>query len=126
MAPTRELASQIHLEAKKLCFDSNLQTSCVYGGVKARAQLSELAGGIDILVATPGNATAMPTVLPVLRTGGRWNALRALKQLVSLRKSIEAMAVFVFKVLRDFRNDTNCLRAFVFANTTAASIRLAV
>jgi superfamily II DNA/RNA helicase len=57
MAPTRELASQIHLEAQKLCHGSNLRAVCVYGGAKARPQLSELARGCDVLVATPGRLT---------------------------------------------------------------------
>lgn len=54
LAPTRELASQINLEAKKLCFDSSLRSTVVYGGADIRSQLSELASGTDVLVATPG------------------------------------------------------------------------
>jgi superfamily II DNA/RNA helicase len=32
LAPTRELASQIHLEARKICFGSDIKTVTVYGG----------------------------------------------------------------------------------------------
>ena len=54
LAPTRELAIQIDLEAKKLCNRSGLSPVVVYGGAKARPQLLELARGVDICVATPG------------------------------------------------------------------------
>ena len=54
LAPTRELASQIHHEAVKLCFGSGHRCLCVYGGASASGQLSQLALGVDILVATPG------------------------------------------------------------------------
>jgi len=54
LAPTRELASQIHLEALKLTFSSQIVSVVVYGGVSARDQLQGLARGADIVVATPG------------------------------------------------------------------------
>jgi DEAD/DEAH box helicase len=54
LAPTRELASQIHVEAKKLCHNSDVKAVVVYGGAEIRAQLTELATGCDIIVATPG------------------------------------------------------------------------
>ena len=54
VAPTRELAIQIELEAQKLTYSSNLRTRVCYGGVPSREQLLQLASGVDILVATPG------------------------------------------------------------------------
>jgi ATP-dependent RNA helicase DDX3X len=54
LAPTRELAAQIHLESKKLCFDSQLRSLVLYGGSEIRNQLSDLSFGCDIIVATPG------------------------------------------------------------------------
>ena len=58
LAPTRELASQINLEAKKLTFQHpSLICVCVYGGANSRGQLAEMAGGVDLLVATPGRLT---------------------------------------------------------------------
>ena len=57
MAPTRELASQIHLEAQKLCNRSGLRPVVVYGGADQRKQIRELAFGVDIIVATPGRLT---------------------------------------------------------------------
>jgi len=53
-APTRELASQIHKEAQKLTWGSQITCVVVYGGVSIRAQLTQLAMGADIVVATPG------------------------------------------------------------------------
>mmetsp|Transcript_50800 Transcript_50800/g.114040 ORF Transcript_50800/g.114040 Transcript_50800/m.114040 type:complete len:379 (+) Transcript_50800:3-1139(+) len=57
LAPTRELCSQIHLEAKKLAFRSQVRAGEVYGGVDAKPQLVDLARGIDIVTATPGRLT---------------------------------------------------------------------
>jgi ATP-dependent RNA helicase DDX3X len=54
LAPTRELACQIHTESKKLCHNSDMKTVVVYGGSDIRSQLSELSTGCDIIVATPG------------------------------------------------------------------------
>jgi len=54
LAPTRELASQIHLEALKLTYSSQIVSVVVYGGVSVRDQLQGLARGADIVVATPG------------------------------------------------------------------------
>lgn len=54
LAPTRELAAQIHesitVYAKHLPLCSNI----VYGGVKINRQISRLQSIVDILVATPG------------------------------------------------------------------------
>ena len=49
MAPTRELASQIDLEAQKLTNRSALRPVCVYGGADQRAQAS--GGAPDVAVA---------------------------------------------------------------------------
>ena len=57
LAPTRELATQIELEAQKLTFQSPVICACVYGGANARGQLQECAAGPDIIVATPGRLT---------------------------------------------------------------------
>ena len=54
MAPTRELASQIELEAQKLTNRSPLRSVAVYGGADQRKQARELALGVDLIVATPG------------------------------------------------------------------------
>jgi ATP-dependent RNA helicase DDX3X len=62
LAPTRELASQIELEAEKLCFNNpELQPVAVYGGASQRKQLRDLAfagnESAAIVVATPGRLT---------------------------------------------------------------------
>ncbi|KAL0210763.1 hypothetical protein P9112_009061 [Eukaryota sp. TZLM1-RC] len=54
LAPTRELASQIHVECKKFAFKTGLRSVVVYGGAPQGPQLRELKFGCDILVATPG------------------------------------------------------------------------
>lgn len=57
LAPTRELCSQIHLEALKLTFASPIRCSEIYGGVDAKPQLKELAQGVDVVTVTPGRMT---------------------------------------------------------------------
>ena len=54
MAPTRELASQIHDEARKFTYMTGLSPVVVYGGADVRQQMRELERGCDILTATPG------------------------------------------------------------------------
>lgn len=54
LAPTRELAIQIHSAALSLAQRSGLKVCVVYGGANKGSQLGELSGGVDILIATPG------------------------------------------------------------------------
>ncbi|CAJ1376130.1 unnamed protein product [Effrenium voratum] len=54
LAPTRELATQIHDEAVKFASASGCSSACVYGGQPKREQLPAVRAGAPILVATPG------------------------------------------------------------------------
>jgi ATP-dependent RNA helicase DDX46/PRP5 len=54
MAPARELAIQIHAEAKKLCKPLGITTTCVYGGAAVREQIDSLKRGSQLVVCTPG------------------------------------------------------------------------
>ncbi|KAF9889873.1 hypothetical protein FE257_006963 [Aspergillus nanangensis] len=54
IAPTRELATQIFDEARRLCYRSMLRPCVVYGGAPVRLQREELQKGCDILIASPG------------------------------------------------------------------------
>ena len=54
VAPTRELATQIFDEARRLCYRSMLRPCVIYGGAPVREQLEELGKGCDVLIATPG------------------------------------------------------------------------
>ena len=53
-APTRELAHQIYIEAKKFAKPYNLRVAAVYGGVSKFDQFKELKAGCEIVIATPG------------------------------------------------------------------------
>ncbi len=57
IAPTRELACQIHDEARKFSYHTGLRSVVVYGGANIGNQLRERERGCDILVATPGRLT---------------------------------------------------------------------
>jgi ATP-dependent RNA helicase DDX3X len=59
LAPTRELAAQIHVEASKFAFESGILCCIIYGGADMREQRAELDRGCDILIATPGRLTDM-------------------------------------------------------------------
>jgi ATP-dependent RNA helicase DDX3X len=54
LAPTRELAQQIHEEAKRFCYATGIASVCIYGGAEVREQLRMIERGCDLLVATPG------------------------------------------------------------------------
>ena len=54
VVPTRELATQIFDEARRLCYRSMLRPCVVYGGAPSGEQMDELRKGCDVLVATPG------------------------------------------------------------------------
>ena len=54
IAPTRELVSQIHMQAKKFSHNTGVRAQVVYGGTHVRTQLSRLQNGCEILVGTPG------------------------------------------------------------------------
>ncbi|XP_076059870.1 putative ATP-dependent RNA helicase vasa-like isoform X2 [Oratosquilla oratoria] len=54
VAPTRELAIQIHCEARKFSIGSYLRCVVVYGGTSVGHQLRNIESGCQVLVATPG------------------------------------------------------------------------
>eukprot|EP01060_Flectonema_neradi_P036637 TRINITY_DN710_c3_g1_i1.p1 TRINITY_DN710_c3_g1~~TRINITY_DN710_c3_g1_i1.p1 ORF type:complete len:583 (+),score=158.65 TRINITY_DN710_c3_g1_i1:73-1749(+) len=54
LAPTRELAVQIHDEAKKFGNNSRMVSVAVFGGVPSGQQIRELRKGCHLVVATPG------------------------------------------------------------------------
>jgi superfamily II DNA/RNA helicase len=54
LAPTRELATQIHATVEPLATTAGLSSTTVFGGVAQSRQVSALNGGIDVLVACPG------------------------------------------------------------------------
>ncbi|XP_024977694.1 DEAD-box ATP-dependent RNA helicase 46-like isoform X1 [Cynara cardunculus var. scolymus] len=54
LSPTRELATQIQVEALKFGKSSKILCTCLYGGAPKGPQLRELDRGTDIVVATPG------------------------------------------------------------------------
>lgn len=54
IAPTRELASQIFLEARKFSHGSMLRPVVCYGGTSVGHQLRQLEQGAHIVIGTPG------------------------------------------------------------------------
>lgn len=54
LAPTRELAIQIHEDAKTLASGTQFRIQVVYGGADYEKQRQRLDNGVDILIGTPG------------------------------------------------------------------------
>lgn len=54
LAPTRELAIQIHKDAVKFGSDLGLRFALIYGGVDYDKQRAQLQEGADVIIATPG------------------------------------------------------------------------
>lgn len=54
LAPTRELAIQIHSDAELLGKHTKLRIGVVYGGAAYETQREQLRAGVDILIGTPG------------------------------------------------------------------------
>lgn len=54
LAPTRELAIQIHKDAVKFGADLGLRFALIYGGVDYDKQRELLTQGVDVIIATPG------------------------------------------------------------------------
>jgi ATP-dependent RNA helicase RhlB len=54
MAPTRELAVQIHNDAKLLSEETNLTCGLIYGGEGYENQRQQLQNGVDIIIGTTG------------------------------------------------------------------------
>lgn len=54
LAPTRELASQIHKECKTYLAAYQLRAVAAYGGSDLKANIADMKRGTEILVATPG------------------------------------------------------------------------
>ncbi|MGH8276324.1 MAG: DEAD/DEAH box helicase, partial [Steroidobacteraceae bacterium] len=54
VAPTRELAVQIHHDALTLGAHTGLRHSVVFGGIDYEKQRQEVAAGCEVLIGTPG------------------------------------------------------------------------
>src|SRR5688572_9529337 len=54
LAPTKELTLQISEHALQLSRYTDLRILALYGGVGPKAQIEQLAHGVDIIIATPG------------------------------------------------------------------------
>lgn len=59
LAPTRELAMQIHAEAQKFGKYAQIRSTCIYGGASKGPQTRELSAGVEICIATPGRLLDM-------------------------------------------------------------------
>jgi ATP-dependent RNA helicase RhlE len=54
LAPTRELAQQIHSSFEKYAVYTDLRIGLAYGGASLSVQIASLKQGVDVLIATPG------------------------------------------------------------------------
>ena len=54
LAPTRELAQQIHAVATQFGKSSRIKNTCIFGGSPKGPQLRDLENGCEVVIATPG------------------------------------------------------------------------
>jgi|TARA_B100000768_G_scaffold144098_1_gene136498 ATP-dependent RNA helicase RhlE len=54
VAPTKELALQIHAEALKFASYTDLRIQAIYGGIGPKVQIERLQAGCDLIICTPG------------------------------------------------------------------------
>ena len=54
VAPTRELAEQIHSDITKLARQTGIRSMAIYGGVGKLPQIKKIRAGVEIVVACPG------------------------------------------------------------------------
>lgn len=54
LAPTRELAQQIHEAINEYCKGTKLRSMTMYGGVSINPQIAAIQSGVEIVVACPG------------------------------------------------------------------------
>ena len=59
VAPTRELATQIYMDARKFAYGTMLRPVVLYGGTSVGYQLRQVQNGCHILVGTPGRLIDM-------------------------------------------------------------------
>jgi ATP-dependent RNA helicase DDX46/PRP5 len=61
-APSRELVTQIHAEAKRLARTLGMVSTAIYGGASIAEQIADLKRGVDVVVATPGRLIELLTM----------------------------------------------------------------
>ncbi len=54
VAPTRELAEQIHTAIAALGRQTHIRSAAIYGGVNIKPQMQKLKNGVEVIVACPG------------------------------------------------------------------------
>ncbi|KAJ5348487.1 hypothetical protein MYU51_016863 [Penicillium brevicompactum] len=77
IAPTRELATQIHKDCKPFTKALGLRSVCAYGGAPIKDQISELKRGAEIVVCTAGRIIDL-----LAANGGRVLNLRRVSYVV--------------------------------------------
>ncbi|PNS16205.1 hypothetical protein CAC42_1968 [Sphaceloma murrayae] len=107
LAPTRELATQIHKECKPYLKALKLRACCAYGGAPITEQIADLKRGAEIVVSTPGRLIDL-----LAANSGRVINLRRVTYIVM----DEADRMFdmgfepqVQKILQNIRPDKQCV-----------------
>jgi superfamily II DNA/RNA helicase len=59
LAPTRELAQQIHEVVVHFGESSRIKSTCIFGGAPKGPQMRDLERGVEICIATPGRLIDM-------------------------------------------------------------------
>lgn len=115
MAPTRELAEQIHENVQMLGAHTTITSMAVYGGVKKSPQIKSLRAGVDIIIACPGR------LIDLLNENAL--TLKAVKTLVLDEADQMLDMGFLPDIKRIIRNLPENRQSLVFSATMPEEIR---
>jgi ATP-dependent RNA helicase DeaD len=109
LAPTRELALQVHGEFERLGKYVGLRSVCIYGGTRFGEQIDRLLAGVHVVVGTPGR------VLDHYRRGNfHMNAVEAL----ILDEADEMLSAGFFEDIRKVFEALTSLRQVLLFSAT--------
>ncbi|CAE7940051.1 RH20 [Symbiodinium necroappetens] len=120
VAPTRELAAQIHREAER--FARGCRAGCVHGGTAWEPQAALLEAGLELLVATPGRLAFL------MARGGEAaaTAARAIASCGARKQLSEALAIFDRFVAENGSPTRHLFSSFLNVHVLCGDLRGAV
>ncbi len=98
LVPTHELSQQIGKVFAQLSVNTRATSYAIYGGVEKDPQITQLAGGVDILIATPGRMFDLirmghvdigATRILVLDEADKMMALGFIDDIVAVKKKLK-------------------------------------
>lgn len=125
LSPTRELASQVADQLKKIGAAKNIQVAVIYGGSSYRTQIMQLKKGAQIVVATPGRLVDLLEQDLLSLTKVKMMVLDEADEMLSM--GFQESLNFILSATHPEDIDDNVVRAscqtWLFSATMSSSIR---